>query len=213
MPERSAHRVPSWLKVAYSAFLAVLVPVYLANYGPTNFLYFCDIALFLTLVALWRESPLWASIPAVGILLPQMLWCVEFATGAVGWFPLGGMTRYMYDPSLPLHLRALSLFHGWLPWLLLWLVVRLGYDRRAFAWWWGIAWAAMLVCFFFMPATQDPDRPKRAWNINYVFGPGDAPQTWMPAWVWFALVLVGIPFVLALPSHAVLSRLPRRPAG
>ena len=32
-------RVPLWLKLVYSAFLAVLVPVYLHYYGPTNFLY------------------------------------------------------------------------------------------------------------------------------------------------------------------------------
>ena len=43
-------RIPLWLKIAYTAFLAVMVPVYWANYGPTNFLYFCDVALLLTLV-------------------------------------------------------------------------------------------------------------------------------------------------------------------
>ena len=30
--------IPLWLKLAYTAFMAVLVPVYWANYGPTNFL-------------------------------------------------------------------------------------------------------------------------------------------------------------------------------
>ena len=38
----AARRIPLWLKLAYTAFMAVLVPVYLRNYGPTNFLYFCD---------------------------------------------------------------------------------------------------------------------------------------------------------------------------
>ena len=54
--------------------MAVLVPVYWYYYGPTNFLYFCDVALFLTLAGLWLESPLLISMCAVGILLPQMLW-------------------------------------------------------------------------------------------------------------------------------------------
>src|SRR5262249_42233071 len=40
------------------AFMAVLVPVYLRNSGPTNFLYFCDVALIITLVGIWIESPL-----------------------------------------------------------------------------------------------------------------------------------------------------------
>ena len=44
-------------------FVAVLVPVYLRDYGPTNFLYFCDVALLMTLVAIWTESSLWASAP------------------------------------------------------------------------------------------------------------------------------------------------------
>ena len=30
--------IPLWLKLAFTAFMFVLVPVYWANYGPTNFL-------------------------------------------------------------------------------------------------------------------------------------------------------------------------------
>ena len=33
-----------WVKVAYSAFVAVVVPCYWVTYSPWNFLYFCDIA-------------------------------------------------------------------------------------------------------------------------------------------------------------------------
>lgn len=52
------HRIPLWVKLAYTAFVCVLVPYYLSAYGPTNFLYFCDVALLMTLAALWLESPL-----------------------------------------------------------------------------------------------------------------------------------------------------------
>ena len=52
----SAQRIPLWLKIAYTAFLAVMIPVYWVNYGPTNFLYFCDVALLLTLIGMWREN-------------------------------------------------------------------------------------------------------------------------------------------------------------
>ena len=75
---RRRNRIALPLKIVYTAFLAVLVPYYLKAYGPTNFLYFCDVALLMTLIALWAESPLWASMPAVGILFPQSLWCVDF---------------------------------------------------------------------------------------------------------------------------------------
>ena len=68
MPDRPT--IPLGLKLAYSAFVAVLVPYYWVTYSPWNFLFFCDLALLMTLAALWLESPLLASIPAVGIVLP-----------------------------------------------------------------------------------------------------------------------------------------------
>ena len=42
------NRVPLWLKLAYTLFVAVLVPVYWHHYTPLNFLYFCDVALLMT---------------------------------------------------------------------------------------------------------------------------------------------------------------------
>ena len=41
---------------------------------PVNFLFFCDVALLMTVAAIWLESPLLASVIAVGITLPQLLW-------------------------------------------------------------------------------------------------------------------------------------------
>ncbi len=76
-----AGRLPLWLKLAYTAFMAVLLPVYWANYGPTNFLYFCDVALLITLVGIWIESPLLVSMCAVGILASQALWVVVDGLG------------------------------------------------------------------------------------------------------------------------------------
>src|ERR1700747_1618908 len=69
----ATRRISLWLKLAYTAFMAVLIPVYLRNYGPTNFLYFCDVALVITLVGIWIESPLLVSICAVGIIASQTL--------------------------------------------------------------------------------------------------------------------------------------------
>jgi hypothetical protein len=70
-------RIPTWVKVAYSLFVAVLVPSYWVTYSPWNFLYFCDIALLVTGVAIWIESPL-VSMQAVAITVPQILWVVDF---------------------------------------------------------------------------------------------------------------------------------------
>ena len=101
-------------KVAITVFLAVLVPVYLHTYGPTNFLWFCDAALILTVTGMWLESPLLISMCAVGILLPQCLWLADFGVNLLGFHFLN-LTSYMFDPHLPLFTRGLSLFHGWLP--------------------------------------------------------------------------------------------------
>jgi hypothetical protein len=200
-----APRVPLAVKLGYTAFMAVLVPVYWANYGPTNFLYFCDVALFLTLAAVWSESALLASMAAVGIVLPQMLWVADFIAGLLG-VHLVGMTAYMFDGNRSLFLRGLSLFHGWLPFLLLFLVKRLSYDKRALPVWTGLAWALVLFCYFFMPGPT-PNPGTEPVNINYVHGMSDtAAQTWMPPLAWLATLLVGLPALLYFPTHLALKK-------
>ena len=52
---------PLALKLAYTAFMAVLIPVYAYYYGPANFLYFCDVALLLTLAGIWLDNRLLVS--------------------------------------------------------------------------------------------------------------------------------------------------------
>jgi hypothetical protein len=201
----STERLPLWLKLAYSAFMAVLVPVYWYYYGPTNFLYFCDTALILTLVGIWIESPLLVSMCAVGILAPQAVWVIDFAANLVG-LPLTGMTDYMFNPNTSLFLRGLSLFHGWLPFLLIYLVWKLGYDRRALVAWTVLAWVLLVICFFFMPPPR-PDPGLTPVNINYVWGMSDyVAQTWVAPWVWFAGMMVGLPVLLFAPVHFLLAR-------
>lgn len=207
MQSSSSVRVPLWLKLAYTAFVAVLVPHYWEAYGPTNFLYFCDIALLLTCLALWRESALLASACAVGIVLPQMLWIVDFMATWLG-VPVTGMTAYMFQPAIPLFARFLSFFHFWLPLVLLWLVFRLGYDRRGLWLWWGVAWAAMAVSYLYLPMPPaPPDQPGLPVNVNYVFGLNDqAPQTWMPQPVFFVVMLLALPMLIWWPTHWLMAR-------
>jgi hypothetical protein len=158
----------------------------------------------MTLVAAWLERPPLASISAVGITLPQAPWVLGFLTAG----RVVGMAGYMYDPKYPLFVRGLSLFHGWLPFLLLWLVWRLGYDRRALLAQVVLTWALLLICFFLAPAPPaPPDNPNAAVNINYVHGLGyDKPQTWMHPWLWQAALLIGLPVCLYLPTHLILRR-------
>lgn len=200
-------KIPLGLALAYTGFMAVLVPVYWANYGPANFLYFCDVALLITLAGIWTENKLLVSLPAVGILIPQALWVADFVMELSG-HKLMGMTAYMFDSNRPLFLRGLSLFHGWLPFLLIYLVAKLGYDRRALVAWTAIAWSLCLVAFFFLPPS-DPLRAslKTPLNVNFVYGLDDAkPQTWLPPGVYLAAWMTALFVLVFTPTHFGLRR-------
>ncbi len=207
-PPTATSRVPLWVKLVYTAFVAVLVPKYWMDYGPTNFLYFCDVALLMTVAAVWLESPLLASMPAVGILLPQALWQVDFLGEAIG-VPVVSLTGYMFSRTIPLFTRALSFFHFWLPLFLVWLVWRLGYDRRAFVAWTALAWALMLVCYFFLPPPPAPaETPNLPNNVNYVYGfSTKGPQEWMHPLLYLALLMLGMPALVFWPTHLILNKL------
>src|SRR5262245_63993302 len=85
MTTTSRRMIPLWVKIAYTAFMAVMIPIYLKNYGPTNFLYFCDVAAVMTLVAVWLESPLILSAALVGAFVPQMLWVIDYSFELANW--------------------------------------------------------------------------------------------------------------------------------
>jgi hypothetical protein len=198
--------IPFWLKIVFTAFMAVMVPVYWYNYGPTNFLYFCDVSLFLTLAGVWTESALLISMCCVGILLPQALWCVDYVAVLCG-FKLTGMTNYMVSDS-PFFLRSLSLFHGWLPFLLVFLVLRTGYDRRALVAWTGLAWMLCLISYFWLPGPYDlPPGSMTPKNVDYVFGMNDdKPQALMPplAYLFFWMGILAV--IVYVPTHFLLRK-------
>lgn len=205
--EPAPHRIPLWLKIGYTGFLAVMIPTYWINYGPTNFLYFCDVALLLTLVGIWREDALLVSLPAVGILLPQVLWCTDFLVQLCGG-KMTGMTGYMFDGDRSLFLRGLSLFHGWLPFLLFYLVRRLGYDKRALSGWSLICVALCLIAYFLLPpAGADLADAKIPRNVNYVFGMDDAkPQSMMPPLAYLGTWIAALTGIVFIPTHFLLRK-------
>lgn len=203
MEALAAAHIPLIVKLLYSAFMAVLLPVYLRQYGPTNFLYFCDVALLLTLAGVWNESALLLSVATVGILIAQAFWLCDFIGRLCGW-RMTGMTAYMFDTARSLFLRGLSLFHGWLPLLLLYLLTYTGYDPRALPIWTVLATLLVLVCYFFMPPPS-ARRGIRPVNINYVYGFSDElPQRWMSQRAWLMVTVIGFPLVLYLPAHFLL---------
>jgi hypothetical protein len=209
------HKIPLTSKLTVTAFLAVLVPVYLHAYGPANFLWFCDAALILTVAGMWLESSLLISMCVVGILLPQCLWLADFGINLLGFHFLN-LTSYMFDPHLSLFTRGLSLFHGWLPLLLVWLLFRLGYDKRALFGWTVLAATLVLVCYIFTPpAGVHLANPNIPININYVYGfNNQQPQHWINQNLYVVLWL-GVLWLFAfLPTHLLLRKIfPEYTAG
>jgi len=187
--------IPFWFKAAYTVYVAITLPVYLRKYGPGNFFWFSDIALIVTVVALWFESSLLASMMLVAILLPELLWNISFFAGLLAGKPISRLADYMFETDKPLYLRALSLFHIFLPLLLLWLVSRLGYDSNAFIAQICVAWVVLPLTYWFTDPTE---------NINWVHGPFGQKQTHLPPLLYLALLMLAFPLLAYLPAHLLL---------
>ncbi len=191
-------QLPLWIKLVYTLFVAVLVPIYLKHYGAANFLWFSDVALLGMVPGLWAENPLIVSTLTVAVALPEALWNLDFfARLLTGRAPLG-MATYMFDPTLPRYLRGLSLFHVVLPVLLVGTLMWIGYDPRALLAQTILGTLLFVVCYTLT---------KPAENINWVFGPGSKPQRWLPPVVYVAMLIVGFPLVVYWPTHLVLVKL------
>jgi hypothetical protein len=199
MSARIRGRIPWWLKLVYTLFVALLVPVWWIEYGPANFLWASDIALLATMVALWRESRWLASMMAVAVLLPELVWNLDFFARLLAGRDLLGLdaTGYMFEPRRSPWVRGLSLFHVFLPLLLLWLVQRLGHHPRAWLATSALCWLVLPLSYLF----TDPAR-----NINWVFGWSGTPQTWLPGPVYLAVLMLVLPLGVYLPTHLLLQR-------
>ena len=188
--------IPLWLKVAFTLFVLVLLPVYWRQYGPGNFLWFSDIALLLTVPALWLESSLLGSMILVSIGLLELMWAIDFFVRLIVGASVTGLSSYMFDSKIRLSVRALSLFHIVLPIIVVWIVSRLGYDRRAFVAQTALAWIILPMSYLLTKPSE---------NVNWVYGFGNRPQRWMGSRLYLALVMLFFPLAIYLPTHLILS--------
>src|SRR4026207_985275 len=122
--------IPIWLKLVWTVWVAVWIPLYYKQWGFSTFLWFCDIANLVILAALWTERPLLFSWQAVSVLLCQIACAVDGLGRAVFRRHLVGGTEWVFDDSkIPLYIKLLSVgMHIASPPLLLWSIRRLGHD-------------------------------------------------------------------------------------
>ena len=208
---QASNRVPLWLKLAYTAFMAVLVPVYWHYYGPTNFLYFCDLALLITLVGIWIESPLLVSMCAVGI---------SGTAGALGrglsFHPRGIVPdrhdrlhvqqRELIVPARAVAISRLGAILACLPRLGVWIrparITGVGHSRLGSA-------AGVLL----LPAA--PKSASRADARQYQLRMGSerlccSELGYSPA-VWLIGLMIGLPLLLFAPTYFLLLRIAPKP--
>src|SRR5206468_7080467 len=98
--------IPVWLKITYTLFVCLVIPINWRQYGLVNFLWFSDIALLLMVPGLWLESPLLASMMALSVLLPELGWNIDFFVRLITGTRLLGLSDYMFKPGIPLFIRS-----------------------------------------------------------------------------------------------------------
>jgi hypothetical protein len=183
-------------------FLAVYVPSYTIAYGAANFVFLCNLAVFLTALGLWLGSPLVLSSQALCCLVVGAVWSVDVASRvATGRHWIGG-TEYLWDARWPLFTRLLSFYHVALPLVLLRALRRAGYDRRALLLQSAIAVAAIVAGRLLGPAA----------NVNHAFLDPFFKRSWGPAPVHVAVVAGALVGVVYPVTHLALRRLFPGPA-
>jgi len=187
-------RIPLWLKLGWTFWVIVWIPFYWHQYGLANFLFFCDLGNFFIALALWLESRLIFSWQAVSLLLFQALYTIDLLGALLTGRHIIGGTEYMFDPHLPLFVRVLGLFHMVTPPLLLWVIWRLGYDRRGLLFQTLTTWMVVPINYFWHPEL----------DVNWARGPFFREQHVVPGLVFLVGYLIVVPLVIYLPTHLLL---------
>jgi hypothetical protein len=187
-----------FMKSIFTLFVATIVWVYWKHYGPQNFLWMSDIGLFLTLGAVWLESPLPISVCICAFLLVELAWNLDFLGELITGRSMFGLAHYMFQPRYTLFLRSLSLFHVIMPVIWFWLTLAWGYDTRA------LLYAVPLIWLTFIATYLCTDREL---NINWVFMPLLHHWKWISLPVWLILLFIGYPLLACLPVHLIFARL------
>ena len=185
--------VPLWFKLSYTLMAVIVVSVYSYELPLSHFLWFSDIALITLVIAVWLNNRLLSSCMAVGVLFLELGWVADFLTGG----NLLGAAAYVFDADRKLHLNILSaVFHLALPPVLIYLLLRWGYDTRAFL-------TQSLIALVVMTATYFTGAPQA--NTNWAFGIG-GPQDIVHPFVYLVFACTVLIVMVYWPSHLIFKR-------
>jgi hypothetical protein len=199
----SRQKIPEWLRHLALIFLVLWFAAYWHAWGPANFLHLCDVAVILTCIGLWTNSSLLVSSQAVSSVLIDLVWTLDATARLIFGRHLIGGTEYLFDATTPLCARLLSLFHILLPFVLLWSLSRLGYDRRG----WKLQSAILvpiLIASRFVTTGQ---------NLNFAVTDPFLHRSYGPAATHLFITFLFLVFVVYFPTHLLFSRLFPGPSG
>lgn len=188
---------PTWIRWSALVWLLVWVPAYWHTWGAANFLHLCDVAVILTCIGLWTNNSLLISSQAVSSLLIDTAWALDAAWRFLTGGHLIGGTEYLFKANSPLWIRLLSLFHIVMPFLLLWALRQIGYDRRGWI-------TQTLIALPVVVSSRLAATPVT--NINFVFTDPFFHRAWGPAPLHLIAVLLFLSFVVYLSTHWLLTR-------
>ncbi len=197
--------LPLVARVTFTLWIAFWVPTILVHYGSQNFFWLCNVAQFVVLYAVWMPNVLLVSSQIGTVVLIGIVWLLDLLIGLLVGGSVTGITGYMFNAEIPLIARLTSLYHVWLPFFMIWMCWRNGYDHR------GVWLQCLIGTVLIVAAWLWSDRER---NINFAFAPFHIEQTWMPHGVYLILLSVVTACVVYFPGHylvrAILRRLPTR---
>ncbi|MEM8984750.1 MAG: hypothetical protein AAGC71_17200 [Pseudomonadota bacterium] len=182
--------LPVPIRLVAAALATVWVAVYVSFYPVLNLLWTCNVGLLAVAIGMASSDSRWLSIGLLVSFVPDVLWIVDVLSRLIGGTHWLGGTEYMFDPAIPLGIRALSMEHAVLPFVAVASVSIVGYERRV----WPLVLPLTVLIYYLSYAFTDP-----FWQVNWVWGVFAREQTWMPPIVYplvaasvFWLLLTGI---------------------
>jgi hypothetical protein len=194
----TAHgKIPNSIRWLALLWLVLWFPVYWHAWGVANFLHLCDVAVILTCIGLWTNSALLLSSQAVSSVVIDILWTLDVAAWLLFRRHFIGGTEYLFDATVPLGVRLLSLFHIVMPFILLWSLSRLRYNRRGFA-----LQAAITLPVVIASRFVTPDK-----NLNFAQTAPFFHRQLGPASVHLAITYLAVVLGVYVPTHLLFARL------
>jgi hypothetical protein len=180
-----------WLGLAY----------YWSSRGmPEHLFWTCDLALVITGIGLILENSLLISSQFIGAFIIQLGWNIDFLPRFLFNIKTFGYTSYMFSESKPFAERALSMMHVFLPFLLIYGIVKHGYSKDGWKLQSCITFIAYLMSYLM---TSEAD------NTNWVLGPFWKRQEWIDP-ILYVAILFALTIIMYYLFHILLIKLFRR---